>query len=187
MAYCLIAPSHYLNHSRLIISKVIWHPSESNSTRDTSAINCSNASLKITYQKFHSDLPGSNELICSVSLRRTEMALYIQERAATGVTKRLTASEVFTFMNQQNIKNQLGNELSVCELLPKMGLTGEQLKTYLDNPPSGKMEVHRCHLNNVWNPFVEIRQSWGHFYLGQVMELWLSCYLVLLSIDSKTR
>ena len=24
-------------------------------------------------------------------------------------------------------------------------------------------------------------------YMGQVMELWLSCYLVLLSIDSKTR
>ena len=25
------------------------------------------------------------------------------------------------------------------------------------------------------------------FYMGQVMELWLSCYMVLLSIDSKTR
>ena len=28
---------------------------------------------------------------------------------------------------------------------------------------------------------------WGHNAVGQVMELWLPCYLVLLSIDSKTR
>ena len=38
MACCLTAPSHYLNQCRLIISKVQWHPSESNFTRDTSVI-----------------------------------------------------------------------------------------------------------------------------------------------------
>ena len=27
----------------------------------------------------------------------------------------------------------------------------------------------------------------GHFNMGQVTEVWLSCYLVLLSVDSKTR
>ena len=40
MACCLTAPSHYLNQCWLIISKVQWHPSESNFTRDTSAITC---------------------------------------------------------------------------------------------------------------------------------------------------
>ena len=39
MACCLTAPSHYLKHCWLIISKVQWYPSESNFTRDTSAIN----------------------------------------------------------------------------------------------------------------------------------------------------
>ena len=38
MACCLTAPSHYLNQCWLIISKVQWHPSESNFTTDTSAI-----------------------------------------------------------------------------------------------------------------------------------------------------
>ena len=38
MACCLTAPSHYLNQCWHIISKVQWHPSESNFTRDTSAI-----------------------------------------------------------------------------------------------------------------------------------------------------
>ena len=39
MACCLTAPSHYLNHQCwLIISKIQWHSSECNFTRDTSAI-----------------------------------------------------------------------------------------------------------------------------------------------------
>ena len=38
MACCLMAPSHYLNRCWLIISKVQWHPSESNFTGATSAI-----------------------------------------------------------------------------------------------------------------------------------------------------
>ena len=57
MACCLTAPSHYLNQCWLNISKVQWHPSESNFTRVTEI------SLKITYLKFHSNLPGVNELI----------------------------------------------------------------------------------------------------------------------------
>ena len=39
MACCLTAPNHYLNQCWLIIRKVQRHPSESNFTRDTSAIN----------------------------------------------------------------------------------------------------------------------------------------------------
>ena len=36
--HCLTAPSHYLNQCWLIISKVQWHASENNFTRNTSAI-----------------------------------------------------------------------------------------------------------------------------------------------------
>ena len=39
MACCLTAPSHYLNHCWLIISKVQWHLSEGTFTTDTSAMN----------------------------------------------------------------------------------------------------------------------------------------------------
>ena len=39
MACCLTAPSHYLNQCWLIISKVKWYSSDSNFTRDNSAIN----------------------------------------------------------------------------------------------------------------------------------------------------
>ena len=38
MACRLTAPSHYLNQCWLLISKVQWHPSESNFTRDTTTI-----------------------------------------------------------------------------------------------------------------------------------------------------
>ena len=36
-------------------------------------------------------------------------------------------------------------------------------------------------------PPFQLRWSRGYDNMGQVTELWLSCYLVLLSIDSKTR
>ena len=42
MAWCLTAPSHYLNQCWLIINRVQWHSSEGNFIRDTSAINCWN-------------------------------------------------------------------------------------------------------------------------------------------------
>ena len=60
MACCLTAPSHYLNQCWLIISTVQCHPSESNFTKDTSAI--SEITLKMTYLKFCSYRPGANEL-----------------------------------------------------------------------------------------------------------------------------
>ena len=42
MACCLTAPSHYLNQCWLITSKVQWHSSGGNFTRDTSASNYQN-------------------------------------------------------------------------------------------------------------------------------------------------
>ena len=53
MACCLAAPSHYLNHCWLIISKVQWHSSEGNFVRDTSAT---------IHLKLNWNLPWANEL-----------------------------------------------------------------------------------------------------------------------------
>ena len=39
MAWCLAAPSHYLNQCWLIINKVQWYSADGNFTRDNSAIN----------------------------------------------------------------------------------------------------------------------------------------------------
>ena len=61
MACCLTASSHYLNHSWLIISKVLWHSSEGIIMR-RSKIPISKTRLKITFLEYHSDLPGANEL-----------------------------------------------------------------------------------------------------------------------------
>ena len=35
--------------------------------------------------------------------------------------------------------------------------------------------------------FAVAEETWNYLHMGQVTELWLSCYLVLLSTDSKTR
>ena len=72
---------------------------------------------------------------------RSEMILYVQERSQTGATRRLTATEVFNFFNQSQIQTQLVQHLAVEKVFPKTGMTAEQLKQYLDNPPAGKFTV----------------------------------------------
>ena len=65
MACCLTAPSHYLNQCWLIISKVLWHSSEGNFVRDTSATIhtwFTKIGLKITNLNSTLNLPGANEL-----------------------------------------------------------------------------------------------------------------------------
>ena len=49
-------------------------------------------------------------------------------------------------------------------------------------------DLHLNHNGELWDVFgTESVYIESVLYMGQVMELWLSCYLVLLSIDSKTR
>ena len=51
---------------------------------------------------------------------------------------------------------------------------------------------HTAGKGEVWGVFCEVNIVHNFIYvlvvlyMGQVMELWLSCYLVLLSVDSKT-
>ena len=69
MAWCLTAPSHYLNQCWLIFSKVLWHSSEGiiMTWEDLKILN-SKARLQITFLESHSDLPGDNELKIGSSL-----------------------------------------------------------------------------------------------------------------------
>ena len=60
MACCLMAPSYYLNQCWLFISEV-------NFTKIPQPL-ITNISLKITWIKFYSSLPGANELISWVLL-----------------------------------------------------------------------------------------------------------------------
>ena len=59
MACCLKAPSHYFNQCWLIISKVQWHSSEGNFTRDSPSV--IKISMKITCLTFPSNLLVANE------------------------------------------------------------------------------------------------------------------------------
>ena len=60
MACCLTTPSHYLNQYWLVISKVQWHSSAI--LQEIPQPSVIEISLKITYLKFCSNLPGANEL-----------------------------------------------------------------------------------------------------------------------------
>ena len=60
MACCLTAPSHYLNQCWLIISEVRWHIRAISWQMPQPSI--TKICLKITWLKFHSNLPGANEL-----------------------------------------------------------------------------------------------------------------------------
>ena len=64
MACCLTAPSHYLNQCWLIISEVQWYSQEMPQPAITKIYS------KITYLKFHSNLPGANEFNVSKSIKK---------------------------------------------------------------------------------------------------------------------
>ncbi|XP_071087037.1 nuclear pore complex protein Nup54-like isoform X1 [Haliotis cracherodii] len=68
---------------------------------------------------------------------RTELVIYVLERPQTGPARRVGASDLFTFMNQAGTKNTLVTQLTVENIVPKMGWSSEQLKEYLDKPPAG--------------------------------------------------
>ena len=70
---------------------------------------------------------------------RTELVIYVLERPASGPAKRVLCVDLFNFLNQANIKPQLSAQLTVDNIVPKMGWSKEQLKEYLDKPPAGTL------------------------------------------------
>ncbi|KAK2172361.1 hypothetical protein NP493_969g00036 [Ridgeia piscesae] len=95
-----------------------------------------------TFQKLLGNKP--NLTVCVDSVRelpsdKTEMVIYIQERSPAGIMSRVAATTLFTYLQSQStaIKSTFGTVLPVDNIFPKTGLNPEQLKHYLDNPPSG--------------------------------------------------
>jgi len=81
-----------------------------------------------------------NTTLCVEGIRplvddKTEMVIYVQQRANTGVTTRVVASDLFNHLN--TVRQNLTTQLAVSAALPKTGMTPEQKKLYLDNPPAG--------------------------------------------------
>ena len=94
MACCLTAPSHYLNQCRLIITEVYWHSSERNSQQIPQPP-ITKIGLKITYPKFHSNLPGANEL-------NQTSPLYHRLRCLIFQWTYINHSKVFDWENKKN-------------------------------------------------------------------------------------
>ncbi len=70
---------------------------------------------------------------------RTEVTIYIQERSPTGATRRLSATELYNFLNQNNIRMQL-QQLTIVNAIPKTGMTHDQQHKYLETPPAGNIQ-----------------------------------------------
>ena len=65
------------------------------------------------------------------------MIIYVQQRANTGIMSRVATSDLLTHINSLTVKQALSTQLAVTAAIPKCGMTPEQLKLYLDNPPAG--------------------------------------------------
>ena len=89
------------------------------------------------------------------------MVIYIQERAPTGLTRKIPASTAFSFFSQANTKMQLGN-LGVVDMVPKLALSEAQIDTYLSTPPLGRLKVvYRLSSQNQ-NGSVAVHGNWNY-------------------------
>jgi len=68
---------------------------------------------------------------------RTEVIIYVQQRANTGIMSRVTTSDLLTHISSATVKQSLTTQLAVSAAIPRCGMTPEQLKVYMDNPPAG--------------------------------------------------
>ncbi|XP_013783741.1 nuclear pore complex protein Nup54-like [Limulus polyphemus] len=67
---------------------------------------------------------------------RTEVIIYLIERAPTGLSRRVPTHELQAFLEQNHIKTHL-NSMGILSCVPRSAPTKDQLKEYLDNPPAG--------------------------------------------------
>ncbi|MCI4386986.1 hypothetical protein PGIGA_G00069040 [Pangasianodon gigas] len=67
---------------------------------------------------------------------QTEVIIYVVERSPNGTSKRVPASTLFNYVEQNNIKSQL-QQLGVMMSVTRTALSPAQLKQLLQNPPAG--------------------------------------------------
>ena len=86
MAYCLTAPSHYLNQCWLVVSEVRWQSFEGNLTQDTSVTNYW-TELENWLSKFSFKSPRDNEFKHPfLSFIYNTMAADVPEPSASGIS-----------------------------------------------------------------------------------------------------
>ncbi|EDO41929.1 predicted protein [Nematostella vectensis] len=66
----------------------------------------------------------------------TEVVIYVVERAENGTTKIHPATDVYNYLNQNNIKTQL-QTIGVTSVTAKSSIPPALLQQYLDNAPAG--------------------------------------------------
>lgn len=67
---------------------------------------------------------------------RTEVIIYLVERSPNGTSKRIPATTLSTFLEQNNVKTQL-SQLGVLMSVTRTELSPAQLKQLLQNAPAG--------------------------------------------------
>ncbi|GAB6019491.1 Nuclear pore complex protein Nup54 [Chamberlinius hualienensis] len=67
---------------------------------------------------------------------KAEVTVYLLERAPTGLSKRVTATDLYNYFNQPNIKLQL-TTFGVEKVIIKAKPSSEQLRHYMETPQSG--------------------------------------------------
>ncbi|XP_039956455.1 probable nucleoporin Nup54 [Bactrocera tryoni] len=70
--------------------------------------------------------------------KKCQIVIYVEERSQMSPNdiKRILATDVSNYLNQANVKAQLGN-LGISEVLALVLPDEDQLKEYLENPPKG--------------------------------------------------
>lgn len=77
---------------------------------------------------------------------RTEVIIYLVERSPNGTSKRIPATTLSSFLEQNNIKTQL-TQLGVLMSVTRTELSPAQLKQLLQNAPAGGPPVHASELH----------------------------------------
>lgn len=78
-------------------------------------------------------------LLCHffLSFCRTEVIIYLVERSPNGTSKRIPATTLFSYLEQNNIKAQL-TQIGVVMSATRAELSPAQLKQLLQNAPAGQ-------------------------------------------------
>lgn len=72
------------------------------------------------------------------------MIIYLVERSPNGMSKRIPATTLFTYLEQANIKGQL-TQIGVVMSATRAELSPAQLKQLLQNAPAGRRaRTHAC-------------------------------------------
>lgn len=87
-------------------------------------------------QKLNYKCPTAHpKLICCFC--RTEVIIYLVERSPNGMSKRIPATTLFSYLEQANIKAQL-TQIGVVMSATRTELSPAQLKQLLQNAPAGQ-------------------------------------------------